>query len=83
MAKLSPAELATLQAAGRGDLRASAGYDWRRNSDGTTRRCTRQAQSLVAAGLVRLAPWQRGDEHRGQQYELTAAGRAELAESPE
>lgn len=79
MAKLSPATLAALAAAGRGDLRAAAGYDWQRNIDGTTRRCTRQVQTLLAAELVQLAAWQRGDEHRGQTYELTDAGRAELA----
>lgn len=51
----------------------------RRPSGWSTGRCTRQAQALVRAGVVVLRPRQRGDEHRGQRYELTDSGRAELA----
>lgn len=81
MAKLSEARLAALRAAKAGRLLHSVygGYDWATGADGwSTGRCTRQAQALVRDGLVVLCPRQRGDEHRGQPYELTDGGRAEL-----
>jgi hypothetical protein len=81
MAKPNAARLRVLRAAERGELFHSIyqGYDWIDLLAADGGKVTATVQAALRDELIVLLPRQRGDEHRGQKYALTDAGRRVLA----